>query len=93
MAYLANEDFEKALLDAEEAIKLNPDFIKGYYRKGAALRQMDRIDEAISFLKEKAPAKAREDETIKKLLEDLAIEYKEDNLLPQGNPILHHQVL
>jgi hypothetical protein len=35
----------KALADAEECIRLRPDWDKGYFRKAAALEVLDRLDE------------------------------------------------
>ena len=40
-------DYEDALLDAEECIRLNPTWAKGYVRKGAALHGLFRLDEAV----------------------------------------------
>ena len=40
----------KALNDAEMCIKLQPDWAKGYYRKGCALRELLREEEAIKVL-------------------------------------------
>lgn len=38
--------FEEALKDAEKTIELNPKFVKGYSRKGAAYLCMKRYSEA-----------------------------------------------
>jgi len=35
----------KALADAEECIRLRPDWDKGYFRKAAALEALGRMDE------------------------------------------------
>jgi tetratricopeptide (TPR) repeat protein len=35
----------KALTDAEEAIRLAPEWDKGYFRKGAALEELGRLEE------------------------------------------------
>lgn len=40
-------DYEEALADAEECIRLNPTWAKGYVRKGAALHGLFRLDEAV----------------------------------------------
>jgi len=37
----------RALRDAEMAIKLRPDWVKGYYRKASALAHLNRFDEAL----------------------------------------------
>lgn len=47
-AYCLLEDFERALQDAETAIKLQPEWPRGYSRKGAALHNLKRYNEAIA---------------------------------------------
>ena len=71
------------MIDAQDAIKLNAEFAKGYYREAAALQQVDEIEEALRVLM-LAPEKVREDAGVKRMIEDLQKEYKEDNLLPRG---------
>ncbi|KAG6919319.1 hypothetical protein DXG01_007452 [Tephrocybe rancida] len=44
-------DYEAALVDAEETVKLNPTWGKGWARKGAALHGAKRYDEAIEAYK------------------------------------------
>ncbi|KAL7571358.1 hypothetical protein ACA910_007671 [Epithemia clementina (nom. ined.)] len=46
-AYLKAGDNDNALKDAERCILLNPDFHKGYSRKGAALHAMKKYDLAV----------------------------------------------
>jgi tetratricopeptide (TPR) repeat protein len=46
-AYLAKGFAEIALKDAEKCISLNPEWPKGYGRKGAALHKMEAYDKAI----------------------------------------------
>lgn len=46
-AYLKKGENENALSDAEKSIQLQPDYNKGYSRKGAALHAMKNYDEAI----------------------------------------------
>lgn len=46
-AYAKARDYEKALNDAEETIRIKPDWAKGYSRKGAALHYLGRHEEAI----------------------------------------------
>jgi len=84
-AHLGNEDVAKAIADAEEAIKTKPEFAKGYYRKAAALRALDKVDEAIEFIKA-LPEKIRESPDIVKLMEQLQIDYREDNFLGKDHP-------
>lgn len=42
-AYMALEQYDKALADAEDCIRLQPKWAKGYSRKGAALFRMDKL--------------------------------------------------
>ena len=83
-AFLGMEEIDKAMADAEEAIRKNPDFFKGYFRKASALRQVDRVEEAIDFLKS-TPEKVRQEPSIGKLLDDLNKDYAEDHVLPKGS--------
>jgi len=45
-AYMALEAYEKALSDADECIRLQPTWAKGYSRRGAALFRMDKLGPA-----------------------------------------------
>lgn len=47
-AYLSKGFAETALKDAEECIKLQPGWGKGYVRKGAALHNLKKFDESIA---------------------------------------------
>jgi tetratricopeptide (TPR) repeat protein len=51
-AYLTKGDAAKALDDASTCLELNPDFEKGYSRKGAALQGMKKFDESIAVLEQ-----------------------------------------
>ena len=44
-AYANLGQHEKALEDAEACIRIKPDWGKGYYKKGAALLKLGRVDE------------------------------------------------
>lgn len=46
-AYVELEMGQQALSDCNEAIRIDPDYIKGYSRKGAALMLLGRRDEAL----------------------------------------------
>jgi len=48
-AYAALNNFSKALEDAEMSIKVNPNWAKGYYRKGSVLLSMNKPEEAKKF--------------------------------------------
>jgi tetratricopeptide (TPR) repeat protein len=45
-------DAEKALQDAEDCIRVNPGWAKGFSRKGAALHALRRYEEAVSSYEE-----------------------------------------
>ncbi len=49
LAYLQLGQFEKALQDAQEAVKLCPEYPKGYFRGATALRELDRPEEALDL--------------------------------------------
>lgn len=51
-AYLKHGDAQNALDDASACISLNPDFAKGYSRKGSALHALDRLNDAAAAYKE-----------------------------------------
>jgi len=44
------EQFELALKDAEKCIEIEPDWVKGYFRKGKALFGLQQFVEAIDSL-------------------------------------------
>ncbi|XP_044365197.1 ankyrin repeat and protein kinase domain-containing protein 1 isoform X2 [Triticum aestivum] len=46
LCYLQTTEADKALHDANTCIKLRPEWIKGYYRKGAALMSLEDYKEA-----------------------------------------------
>lgn len=50
-AYLSVHKCDEALSDAEKCIEVNPQFVKGYGRKGAALFESKQLDESISAYK------------------------------------------
>jgi stress-induced-phosphoprotein 1 len=47
-AYLSQGDAQNALEDANSCLGLNPDFAKGYSRKGAALHALKRYNDSIA---------------------------------------------
>jgi len=49
--YAGKGEHANSLADAEQVILLNPTFVKGYTRKALALRQLDRMEEAINTYK------------------------------------------
>lgn len=68
--YSGLKQWEKALEDAEETIKQNPTFAKGYGRKGGALHGARRLEEAIEAY-ELGLKQAPTDAALKKGLEDV----------------------
>ena len=72
-AQLQKGDANNALSDAEACIGLNPDFPKGYSRKGAALHALKRYNDSISAYNE-GLAKFPQDAGLKKGLEDVTRE-------------------
>jgi len=47
LAYLKTKEYARALEDAEAAIKLKPDYIKAYHRRGKAYFSMNKLELAI----------------------------------------------
>lgn len=45
-AYASLKQFDKALEDANKCVEINPNFVKGYSRKGVALFGLNRLNEA-----------------------------------------------
>jgi stress-induced-phosphoprotein 1 len=68
-AYLKKGDAANALEDAKACLGLNPDFAKGYSRKGAALHAMKRYNDSISAYQE-GLVKFPNDPGLKKGMED-----------------------
>ena len=68
-AYLKSGDANNALEDANSTIAINPDFSKGYSRKGAALHALKRYNDAIAAFEE-GLAKFPNDAVLKKGVED-----------------------
>jgi len=50
-AYASLKQWDKCLRDAEKAITLNGDWMKGWYRKGQALQELGRLQEATAAYK------------------------------------------
>lgn len=69
-AYLSMGDSNNALEDATSCIALNPEFAKGYSRKGAALHALKRYNDAMAAYEE-GLAKFPGDAGLKKGLEEV----------------------
>ncbi|KAG7346191.1 peptidase C14 caspase catalytic subunit-like protein [Nitzschia inconspicua] len=72
-AYLKKGDGHNALEDANACIALNPQFAKGYSRKGAALHALKRYNDSIAAYNE-GLEKFPDDAGLKKGLEDVTRE-------------------
>jgi len=74
-SYSGLAQHDKALSDAEEAIRLKKDWMKGYYRKGIALLALENYDEALGCLK-KALQLEPSNPDIPKRIEEVEFERK-----------------
>lgn len=82
-AYMGLTDYENALTDSNECIRIKPDWSKGHYRKGCALVALKRFLDAEAALQEglkREPGNAE----IKKKLEEIEPEIRK--LRPKLNP-------
>lgn len=68
--YSGLKQWEQALNDAEECIKINPAFAKGYGRKGGALHGARKLEDAVAAYEEGLKI-APEDAGLKKGMEDV----------------------
>ena len=55
-AHMALEQYDRALVDADECIRLQPTWAKGYSRRGAALFRMDKLGPARDALELPSPS-------------------------------------
>ncbi|ONK74352.1 uncharacterized protein A4U43_C03F5350 [Asparagus officinalis] len=78
-AFLHLVKLNKALVDAETTIKLNPQWEKGHFRKGCVLEAMERHEDAIISFQEALKFNPKSLEVSKKIkrLTQLAIEKKQ----------------
>ncbi|KAK9160898.1 hypothetical protein Syun_007239 [Stephania yunnanensis] len=77
-AFLHLAKLNKALADADATINLNPQWEKGYFRKGCVLEAMERYDEAVAALQIALQYNPKNTEVSRKIkrLEQLAREKK-----------------
>lgn len=68
-AYMGLDKFNEALGDAEMCIKLQPAWVKGWYRKGAALMSLSRYEEAAMAFRKGVEYEPQNDD-LKQKLED-----------------------
>ena len=64
------EKFEDALKDAEKALEIKSDYVKGFLRKGTALKGLNKLDEAVNAFKEGLKI-APEDKQLKEGVEEI----------------------
>ena len=84
LCYLQMTEGDKALRDANTCIKLRPEWIKGYYRKGAALMSLEDYKEACdAFMAglQLDPGNAE----MEKVFMDAVEEMKKDHLAKKGS--------
>ena len=67
-AYIEIGDFSKALIDCDEAIKIEPGYAKAYVRKGNALFNLKRGGEAKEMFEKAYSIEPTED--VKKLIDE-----------------------
>lgn len=84
-AYLKHGDANNALEDAKACLGLNPDFSKGYSRKGAALHTLKRYNDAIAAY-EAGLAKFPDDAALKSGLEAVKKEKEGPSFLGGSGP-------
>ncbi|CAD2214084.1 stress-inducible protein STI1 [Angomonas deanei] len=78
-------EFEKAAGDAECCIKVRPDWLKGYFRKGVALQSLGRIDEAQKAFQGALKVEPNNAEVMEKLQQiNNAIRVRNDKAKPSG---------
>jgi stress-induced-phosphoprotein 1 len=68
-AYMGLDKFKEALGDADMCIKLQPGWVKGWYRKGAALMSLSRYEEAAMAFRKGVELEPNNDD-LKQKLED-----------------------
>eukprot|EP00270_Netrium_digitus_P008782 TRINITY_DN2641_c0_g1_i1.p1 TRINITY_DN2641_c0_g1~~TRINITY_DN2641_c0_g1_i1.p1 ORF type:complete len:178 (-),score=56.26 TRINITY_DN2641_c0_g1_i1:239-772(-) len=87
-AFLQLYKYPKALADADETIRLNPTWDKGYFRRGSVLEALKRYDEALGAFQEAAMKNPGNSEVTQKIkqLTRLAREQKrtEEKMMQEG---------
>lgn len=83
--FTAIEKFDDAIKDCDKALEINPQFVKGYFRKALALREkLDNIS-AMEALKKAIEIEPTNQE-FKDLFELTKKEYEEDNSISVDHP-------
>jgi tetratricopeptide (TPR) repeat protein len=92
LAYLKSKEYARALEDAETAIKMKPDYIKAYHRRGKAYSALNKLELAIrdfQYILEKEPNNKdamNEIKTARKKLDDKLGSVKKSSDAPKAQP-------
>lgn len=87
MAHIKLENYGSALLDGTEAVEVDPNYIKGYYRKGTALLALGKLSEAKQEFLKAAKLEPRNPDCRSKLQEvEKAIRQQKFQNAIGGNP-------
>ena len=78
-SYAGLNDWARALTDAENCVRVRPDWLKGYFRKGVALEAMGRIDDAHKAFAEASKQEAGNSSEIQEKLSSLNTRIRERN--------------
>ena len=84
-AYYKLEKYQECLDDANQAVTLKPDFVKGLLRKGQAERELLLNSESLATA-ESALKVDPENEAVKELFEECKSEWDDDNMVDDSNP-------
>jgi len=68
-AYAGLGDWEKSLTDANKSLSMNPEWLKGHFRKGAALFELKRWEEAVEAYKKAVALDPQNQDVTSKLKE------------------------
>jgi len=92
-AYMGENKFDEALADSEHCVTLHPNWVKGYYRKGAALVSLGRHEEAVRAFKKGLEIEPTNDDLREKLAEaEREAKYTVKRFDEQGNALSPAQI-
>lgn len=84
-AYFKTEELEKSLDDANEWLRIKPDFVKGLIRKAQAEFELLKTDDALETIS-KAIDSDPDNENAKELYEECKQEWDDDHTVAEDNP-------
>ena len=84
-AYLELHNYEECIADCNQAIKVDPSFIKSYFRKAKAQINQSKLPDALKTLREGLEIDPGNVD-FTKLSAELEQEIEEDNKLPADHP-------